>query len=98
MRKFLRAVFVSSLCLAAAIAVASASGRPETQDANRDFATDGGFRDGLYVGRLTAEQGRPSHPPVGRWSTKHDRDSFLAGYLQAYQAASVRDGLTNATR
>jgi len=39
---------------------------PESLEAQ--FAADGAFRDGLYVGRLTAESGRESRPNVGRWS------------------------------
>lgn len=97
MRNFLKAVSASTVCLAVAIAVARAD-RLEAQRANQDFATDGGFRDGLYLGRLTAQQGRPNQPPIGRWSAKHDRDSFLAGYLQAYQAASASGELANARR
>ena len=97
MRNFLKAVSVLIVCLAVAIAIVKAD-HPQAQRANQDFATDGGFRDGLYLGRLTAKQGRPNQPPIGRWSAKHDRDSFLAGYLQAYQAASASGVLANARR
>lgn len=89
------AVFV--VCLAAAIAAVDASEHPVGSRSGHYLAADGGFRDGLYLGRLTAQQGRPNRPPVGRWSNKHDRNSFLAGYLQAYQAASV-SGVSASTR
>ena len=89
MRKWVISVSVFALCLAAAVAVVSASDRRDDLLPGHYQATNGSFRDGLYIGRLTAKQGRPNQPPVGRWSNKSDRDSFLAGYRQAYQAASV---------
>ncbi len=88
-RKCLIAGSVFAVCLAAAIAAVGASEHPDGSRSSHYLAVDGGFRDGLYLGRLTAKQGRPNQPPVGRWSNKSDRDSFLAGYRQAYQAASV---------
>jgi len=56
----------------------------QTATADAQRATDGAFRDGLYIGRLAAERGRPQHPPVGRWARQEDRESFAAGYHQAY--------------
>ncbi len=89
MRRCLIAVSVFVVCLAAVLAAVDASEHPDGSRSSHYLAADGSFRDGLYLGRLTAKQGRPNRPPVGRWSNKSDRDSFLAGYLQAYQAASV---------
>ena len=54
--------------------------------ADAALATDGAFRDGLFVGKLTAENGRPLHPPTGRWSNQKDRDSFATGYQQGYSS------------
>lgn len=51
----------------------------EVQNAN-----DAAFRDGLYVGKLARAAGKPTRPPVGRWSTAQDRASFLRGYQQAF--------------
>ncbi len=45
---------------------------------------DGAFRDGLYVGRLAGESGRPMRPAIGRWSREEDRASFAAGYRRGY--------------
>lgn len=98
MRKCLIAGSVFVVCLAAAFAGVDASEHPRGSRSGHYLAVDGGFRDGLYLGRLTAQQGRPSQPPVGRWSNRSDRDSFLAGYLQAYQAASTSRGSANARR
>jgi hypothetical protein len=50
------------------------------------LAVDGAYRDGLYLGKLTAESGRQSRPPIGRWSTEMDRASFRAGYERGYSA------------
>jgi hypothetical protein len=46
--------------------------------------TDGAFRDGLYLGRLTAERGSESHIASARWATDKDRASFTAGYRRGY--------------
>jgi hypothetical protein len=56
----------------------------QQQNADAPLATDGAFRDGLYLGRLAAEAGRPLRPPVGRWSNPRDRASFAAGYRLGY--------------
>ena len=52
-----------------------------------EAAADGAFRDGLYVGRLSAESGRPSRAPIARWSTEKDRASFVAGYRRGYEGS-----------
>jgi len=54
--------------------------------ADAALATDGAFRDGLFVGKLTAENGRRLHPLTGRWSNQKDRASFAAGYQQGYSS------------
>jgi len=48
------------------------------------YASDGAFRDGLYLGKLTAERGQPLRPAIGRWSTDQDRARFTAGYRRGY--------------
>lgn len=58
--------------------------KPATR-ADRALATDGAYRDGLYVGRLAAERGLAVRPPTGRWSNQADRESFEAGYRRAFQ-------------
>ena len=53
---------------------------------NRSVAqvTDAAFRDGLYLGRLAAEEGAKPHIATGRWAALEDRSSFTAGYQQGY--------------
>ena len=61
-------------------------------------ATDGAFRDGMYLGKLAAERGQGSHVAIGRWATPKDRSSFTTGYQQGYneflasRAESVSSG------
>jgi hypothetical protein len=50
------------------------------------FAMDGAFRDGLYLGKLTADRRQPFHPGIGRWSSEQDRAMFTAGYRRGYCA------------
>jgi hypothetical protein len=49
------------------------------------FAADGAFRDGLYLGKLTADRGQPFRPAIGRWSSQQDRAMFTAGYRRGYR-------------
>ena len=59
----------------------------QRQRADAQRATDGAFRDGLYVGRLAAESRQPLRPQIGRWSSDQDRSSFVAGYRRGYDDA-----------
>lgn len=83
---------ISEIALAVCLAsggflVRSGRPMPATGLAERQLALDGAFRDGLFVGQLTAKDGRPLRPPVGRWSSDSDRASFLAGYHRGYNDA-----------
>lgn len=85
-----------AVCLGTTAMLAN-GGRATPQSADAQMASDGAFRDGLYVGRLAAENGRPLHPQIGRWSSERDRTSFAAGYRRGYgeilanSAASTND-------
>jgi hypothetical protein len=88
-------VLTFTLALAVSLATtamlaASRTGVPLSRGADAQTATDGAFRDGLYVGRLAAEAGRPNLPQVGRWSNAGDRASFVAGYQRGYNAVRAR--------
>jgi hypothetical protein len=64
------------------------------------LAADGAFRDGLYLGKLAAEQGQPLRPAVGRWSTAQDRATFTTGYRRGYRdyvARAASSGSTQST-
>jgi hypothetical protein len=51
------------------------------------LATDGAFRDGMFVGRMAAARGERRHPLIGRWVSAADRASFAAGYERGYDDA-----------
>jgi hypothetical protein len=53
-------------------------------EADASHAASAAFRDGLYLGRLAAEQGGPIRVTSGRWATDGDRALFSAGYQQGY--------------
>jgi hypothetical protein len=61
-------------------------------DASADsrLATNGAFQDGMYLGKLAAENGQPLRIAVGRWSTDQDRASFTAGYERGYIESLAR--------
>ena len=87
MEKLLTFVLAVAVSLMTTVLIAGsrteAAGQSQAQT-----ATDGAFRDGLYIGRMAAEGGRPEHPPIGRWSTAADRASFLKGYRSGYRDAA----------
>jgi hypothetical protein len=56
-----------------------------TRNVEASFASDGAFRDGLYLGKLTADHGQPFRPGIGRWSSEQDRAMFTAGYRRGYR-------------
>ena len=97
-------LFTYALAIAVCVgttALLTNNGRAARQEQSADapLAADGAFRDGLYVGRLAAEAGRPSHPQVGRWSSERDRVSFAAGYRRGYGdslASAVSGGASRA--
>jgi hypothetical protein len=55
-----------------------------TRNVEASFAADGAFRDGLYLGKLTADQGQPFRPGIGRWSSEQDRAMFTTGFRRGY--------------
>lgn len=64
--------------------LSSSTAHPGLGHSIDQLATDGAFRDGLYLGRLASEQRQPAHAAIGRWSTAKDRASFAAGYQRGY--------------
>jgi hypothetical protein len=55
----------------------------------RTHATNGAFRDGLFLGAQAAKRGAEPHIASGRWPTDQDRDSFAEGYRQGYAESSA---------
>jgi hypothetical protein len=53
------------------------------------LAGSAAFRDGLYLGQLTARRGGQMHIASGRWATISDRGLFVAGFQQGYRETLV---------
>jgi hypothetical protein len=69
------------------VAALQTSSRTTPSDARPsvvDQATNGAYRDGLYLGTLAAGRGDRYHASVGRWAREEDRAAFDAGYEQGY--------------
>jgi hypothetical protein len=62
------------------------------QAANGNDALQAAYRDGLYIGKLHADQGRNARVATSRWSTEKDRTAFANGYVEGYRlVASAKD-------
>jgi hypothetical protein len=86
------------ICLGTtAVLNSSKSVTKPTPNAEASFAADGAFRDGLYLGKLTADSGQPFRPGIGRWSSEQDRVMFTTGYRRGYREV-VANAPTNAER
>jgi hypothetical protein len=91
-----------AICLGATATLAVSNGNVSlspNQNQEDRLAADGAFRDGLYLGKLSAERGQPLRPTVGRWSTGEDRSRFDAGYRRGYAEtlASANSGSAPST-
>jgi hypothetical protein len=85
----MKAVFfllTPAIALGMAIASGFRSGPAPNLNADETIsqATNGAYRDGLFVGKLSAEHGAKSSAPIGRWARAEDRASFTAGYQRGY--------------
>jgi hypothetical protein len=78
-----------------AYAEQTAKASPQVPGPTNTGPTNAAYRDGLYQGKLDAEQGRPIHIALGRWSRAEDRNSFDQGYRQAHETvvAARAEGL-----
>jgi hypothetical protein len=65
-------------------------------DASRDASA--AFRDGLYLGKLAAEEGSSIRIASGRWATYSDRTLFAEGYRQGYHEFLASRAATGAAR
>jgi hypothetical protein len=85
MNKILTFALAIAVCLGTIAMLASGGHAARQRDpADVLMASDGAFRDGLYLGKLAAERGRPQHLQIGRWSNERDRALFAAGYQRGY--------------
>src|SRR4030088_2163014 len=96
MRKLL--LFASVIALGAGTAsMLHGNGYAAYFSANDDVAeaTNGAFRDGLYLGRLAAERGAVPSVARGRWATADDQTSFTAGYERGYKEVLATRGTSD---
>jgi hypothetical protein len=92
-----------SVCAAVLALFAGTAGMFRSERAagssSSDFAmlhSKASFRDGLYLGRLAAQQGGPMHIASGRWATAADRQLFVAGFQHGYrELAATRASLAS---
>jgi len=84
--KYLLALVVTGV--ATAIFAPVAQHRPHIIASDVNNQTNAAFRDGVFLARLDAKQGRKPHLLSGRWSADADRRLFVAAYLQAYREMS----------
>jgi hypothetical protein len=87
-----------ALCLGATatLAITNSSVKPGTI-AEARLDADGAFRDGLYLGKLAAENGQLLRPTIGRWSRAEDRSMFVAGYRRGYNESRASKNAERAT-
>jgi hypothetical protein len=97
MKKLSLFVIALALTVSWAASLQSTDHQSASLDANTNaaLATNAAFRDGLYLGRLTAERGRESRVATGRWATNQDRISFAAGYQQGYDSLLATRAVVN---
>ena len=89
MDKLITSALAIAVSLGTTAMLANSGRRPSpAQIAEAQMATDGAYRDGLYLGKLAAKSGLPLLPPTGRWATERDRASFLAGYRRGFNGAA----------
>jgi hypothetical protein len=56
-------------------------------------ATNGAFRDGLYLGKLAAKNGEEPRISTGRWVQDEDRSAFREGYIRGFHQTLVDLGV-----
>jgi len=89
MEKLITLALAVAVCLGTTAMLANSGRRPSpTRIAEAQMATDGAYRDGLYLGKLAAQSGLPPLAPSGRWATERDRASFLAGYQRGFSGGT----------
>ena len=87
-RFFSYAAILIGLSATATLAISPRTVNPGAT-AEATLAADGAFRDGLYLGKLAAENGESARLAIGRWSSAQDRTMFAAGYRRGYNEVSI---------
>ena len=63
--------------------------RSLNSDSSALMATNGAFRDGLYLGKLAAKNGEEPRIAIGRWVRDEDRSAFQEGYYRGFHQTLV---------
>jgi hypothetical protein len=84
MNRFLVAALAVAVSIGTTAVLANGNHARAANQGEMNSDADGAYRDGIFVGRLAAERGQASRPPVGRRSSERDRVSFAAGYRRGY--------------
>jgi hypothetical protein len=85
MKRLVKYLLTFVACAATAIFAPAVLHNIHASTGDMNNQTNAAFRDGLFLARLDAEQGRKPHLMSGRWSSDGDRRLFIAAYLQAYR-------------
>jgi hypothetical protein len=80
---------------AASVMLGRSTSSPSTVEGEQ--ATNGPFRDGVYLAKLAVQTGEPPHISAGRWSADADRESFVAGYKRSYEQSLTAQATEEAT-
>ncbi|HKS75003.1 MAG TPA: hypothetical protein VJQ82_17480 [Terriglobales bacterium] len=93
-------VFATALVLgiAASLLTGVVTNGIQSASAQLDRATNAAFRDGLYVGKLDAAQGKRPHLSSGRWAKEADRRNYVDGYQRGFNEVARTAGPDNRLR
>ena len=94
----MRKTYMGVVLLAAAVAsVMLGRSSSNSSTVEGEQATNGPFRDGVYLAKLAVQNGEPSHISAGRWTANADRESFVAGYKRSYEQSLTAQATEEAT-
>lgn len=93
-KRFLFGAAVVILALLSTVWSAVSAQTPQFGQTETSRATDGAYRDGLFLGGFDARTGRSHRICVGRWSSQSDRASFAGGYEDGYAQAAAISAIT----
>ena len=84
----MRSPFSVAAGLVLGLAIGLFARTPESTTQSATQMVDAAFRDGAYLAKLDAQNGRKPRLMSGRWGSNADRAMFIVGYEQAYQELS----------
>ena len=83
MKKILTSIAVVALCLGTIAMIHSGNtGEAKLKPVTTSQVASAPYRDGLYEGKLAAENGVNRGAPRARWAREDDRGAFAAGFQE----------------